>query len=167
MPLRSSVRFRIPLPTMTDLTEVRRAELDDIPFIVELLWNTEKPGIGSWSGVMTNKPNLEHLAESLRRLMLADNTVVFFTENAVIAGEVRPSFVNYSIKIATEQLFRSNGLDGDKLLKRFEKWAWDMGATHVGLNITEAVSLRPDTQEAFLIRSDYIPIEKVWKKRLV
>ena len=40
---------------MTDLSEVRRAELDDIPFIVELLWNTEKPGIGSWSGVMTNK----------------------------------------------------------------------------------------------------------------
>ena len=152
---------------MTDLSEVRRAELDDIPFIVELLWNTEKPGIGSWSGVMTNKINREHLAESLRRLMLADNTVVFFTENAVIAGEIRPSFPNYSIKIAAEQILRSNGLDGDKVLKRFEKWACDCGATHVGLNITEALSLRPESQEEFLRRSDYIPIEKVWKKRLV
>ncbi len=73
------------------------------------------------------------MAEVLRRMMAADNSVVLCHEHGVIGGVLTPLYFSPATIMASE-LFWWAERDGMALLEHFEAWADVMGAAGVTMS---------------------------------
>ena len=83
------------------------------------------------------------------------NFTGFFTEHAVFIGRIAQSPSNPSVWIAEEWVWISDGKDGLKVFKVFEKWAGDQGASMmlVSTNIDD----RNEQRARLMNRMGYTP----------
>ncbi len=118
------------MKTKDDTDGVFTARLEDIPDIIEMILEFDRTG----PKVSEFRMNPDHARKTLETILSPHQqlpSACFFTDNAVMAGQIVPCAYNFSVRMAEEVVLRSNGRDGDKVLLAFERWGANNGATHV------------------------------------
>ena len=128
---------------------MRRATLDDVPFIVSLIEELREAVNGP---IPVCRP---HASATVARLIGSPTGYVAVTGGGFIAGCLAPTLINPAL-IAQEMGWFSRDRSGIALLRGFEVWAAVMGAALVQLS-TGANG--PD-----LSRLGYRHVEKAWIK---
>ena len=150
-----------------DTTRVMRATLTDIRDMVDHFLDLRKgktpEDVWAEGGFNVVRAHCEKLAYDV----ISDPYgIVLFTEHAIMAGQVQAYPFNRSVKIANEVIFQSDGQDGPLVLRAFEEWARDMGATVVMTSI-ELPAEKEATVAKAMGRFGYQVVETTWRKWLV
>lgn len=99
-------------------------------------------------------------ANTLRGLMAGQDTTVLRSERGMIGGAMVPAFIDPDWKIAIELFFWSEDGHGMRLMRAFEKWATDMGASEIRMS---AESSLPRAAKIYALRG-YKKTEESWSK---
>lgn len=100
---------------------IRRATFEDIPDLVIFA--------AHFAHKIGHEINAEHTAHYLAWAI--SEGVVFRGEKGAIGGMMQNTPFDREIKIATELFWWSEGGEGLRLLRAYERWAKEMGSTYV------------------------------------
>lgn len=147
------------------------ATMGDIPRIVALLLRIEKGTRPKWAvGKESPYPAIvpRDVKISLRNIMAQDAGICFTTLNAMIAGVVAPSRINFSVLESYELFWQSNGRDGNKVLRAYEDWSLSMGAKRIILTSMHSLDENDasELRRKLFNRRGYKLSESVWEKRI-
>ena len=78
--------------------------------------------------------NPDQFCKSVHGWLEQPNYAGFFTEHAVCFGCIDLDSANWSVKMGNEVCWVSDGQDGFAVLRAFEDWCIDGGATHIKLH---------------------------------
>ena len=141
---------------------IRRVTHDDVEFIRILADRTKDESA---------KPlaNSYHFAKTIHQFLEQPNYAGFFTDHAVCFGSVEVDPTNWSVKCGKEMCWLSDGQDGFKVLKAFEKWCIDSGATHITLHtdVHRHDDRRASLRDYQLDKKGYLQAQTQWIRRLV
>ena len=112
-----------------DSTTIKKIEPDDVTEVVRMV-----DRIAGENGQRMYKTNRDYCEKSLLDHLASPLFRGFYTENACFIGKINMSTTNPSVTIAEEWIWVSNGRDGLKVLRAFEEWAKEMGATLIHIN---------------------------------
>ena len=99
--------------------------------------------------------NEDYVDYTIRTNLQDQNFTGFFTEHAVFIGRIGQSPSNPSVSIAEEWVWVSDGKDGLKVFKVFEKWASDQGASMILVNTN--IDNRNEQRSRLMSRMGYAP----------
>ena len=147
---------------------VRKANIEDVPVIVALLKRIERRLDTGWPNVGKHRLHAPSVTRSLSTFLNGDNGACFLTDHAVMVAEVQPCFYNYSVRYATEILFQSDGVDGDKVLRAMSDWAWNAGCAYLLTSVFLNYSPEDDIRRArFMKRKGFTAHQLLWRKRFI
>lgn len=100
------------------------------------------------------------VADFLGALIGSDDGAVFITKGGMIGGVLSPAYSCKSWIMAVELFWWAEDRQGLRLLKTFEDWASDRGASEVRMTTLSAIN----GPEKIMVRRGYAPIETSFQK---
>lgn len=139
---------------------IRNATHADIPAMLAMGREfADDAGVTEW--IEWDEASVE---EMLRFLIDDERGILLVSDGGMFGGFVYPHEFNQSVLVFKECFWRSQGIEGVKMLKQAERLAKDMGA---GLSaMFTPIKMKPEAVGRLYERIGYAPGERIYLRKL-